>query len=91
MRKYLYLSYVEFLKVFYTVKHEVMMKLLGEIGIVGKDKRMIMKISRNQKAAVQVGDEQGEWNEIRQGVRQGCVLSQDLFNFYCQKMIKKAG
>ena len=89
MQKDIYLCYVDFSKAFDRVKHEDMMEMLDEIGIDGKDKRMIMNLYWNQKATVQIGEEQTEWVEIKKGVRQGCVLSPDLFNLYSQKMIEE--
>ena len=89
MQKDVYLCYIDFAKAFDRVKHEDMMEMLGEIGIDGKDKRMIMNLYWNQKATVQIGEEQTEWVEIKRGVRQGCVLSPDLFNLYSQKMIEE--
>ena len=41
----------------------------------------------NQIATVQIGHEQTEWIEIKQGVRQEFVLSPDLFNLYSQKIL----
>ena len=89
MQKDIYLCYIDFAKAFDRVKHEDMIEMLEEINIDGKDKRMIMNLYWNQKATVQIGEEQTEWVEIKKGVRQGCVLSPDLFNLYSQKMIEE--
>ena len=38
-------------------------------------------------AAVRVENELGEWVPIQKGVRQGCVLSPDLFSLYSEKIM----
>ena len=37
-----------------------------------------------QKAVVKIGDDRSNWIKIDKGVRQGCVLSPDLFSLYSQ-------
>ena len=50
----------------------------------GKDTRLIGNLYWNQKAAVRIENEVTDWTEIKRGVRQGCVLSPDLFSLYSQ-------
>ena len=50
--------------------------------------RLIQNLYWNQKVALKVGDELSEWQEIRRGVRQGCVLSPDLFNIYSKMILR---
>ena len=89
MQKDVYLWYIDFLKAFDRVKREEIMEILGQVGIDGKDKIMIMNLFWNQKPTVQIGDYQTEWIKIKQGVRQRCVLSSDWFNLYSQKIIEE--
>ena len=65
-----------------TVKHEELDRILESTGIDGKDARLIINLSWNQKAAVRIENEVTGWIEIKRGVRQGCVLSPDLFSLY---------
>ena len=66
-----------------------MLKFLRDIHLDGRDLRLIQNLYWNQKAAVKVEDELSEWQEIRMGVRQGCVLSPDLFNIYSEMIMRE--
>ena len=89
VQKNLYVCFVDYEKAFDKVKHEEMLKLLRDINIDGKDLRLIQNLYWKQRAAVRVGDELSEWQEIRRGVRQGCVLSPDLFNIYSEMIMRE--
>ena len=88
VQKNLYICFVDYEKAFDKVKHEEMLKLLRDINVDGKDLRLIQNLYWKQKAAVRVGEELSEWQEIRRGVRQGCVLSPDLFNIYSEMIMR---
>ena len=64
--------------------HEQVLEDLKRINIDGKDLRMIKNLYWSQNAAVIVEGELSDWVEIQRGVRQGCVLSPDLFNLYSE-------
>ena len=87
MQKDLYLCYIDFQKAFDTVKHGKMMEILEEIGLDGKDRRVIRNLYWNQKATVEIGEKKTEWIDIKKGVRQGCILSPDLFSLYSQRVM----
>ena len=40
---------------------------------------------------MRIGDDRSGWIEIQRGVRQGCVLSPDLFSVYWQPVIDELG
>ena len=44
-----------------------------------------------QEAAVRTGHGTTDWFQIGKGVRQGCILSPCLFNFYAEYIIRNAG
>ena len=52
-------------------------------------------LSRNlyagQEATVRTGHEMTDWFHVGKGVRQGCILSCCLFNFYAAYIMRNAG
>ena len=59
------------------------------IGIDGKDFRIIRNLYYEQKAAIKLTEGLTEWTDIKRGVRQGCVMSPDLFNLYSEFILKE--
>ena len=43
------------------------------------------------EATVRIGHGTTDWFQIGKGVRQGCILSPCLFNFYAEYIMKNAG
>ncbi|XP_014677047.1 PREDICTED: uncharacterized protein LOC106816918 [Priapulus caudatus] len=82
--KDLYCCFIKYDKAFDKVRHEDLMEMLEELQIDGRDLRIIKNLYWRQKAAVRVGEEESEWQSIERGVRQGCVMSPDLFNLYSE-------
>ena len=44
-----------------------------------------------QEATVRTGHGTTDWFQIGKGVRQGCILSPCLFNFYAENIMRNAG
>ena len=44
-----------------------------------------------QEATVRTGQRTTDWFQIGKGVRQGCILSPSLFNFYAEYIMRNAG
>ena len=83
-QKDLFMCFVDFEKAFDTVKHGALVETLKKYGVEGADLRIIAKLYWEQRAVVRVEDEKSGYVEIEKGVRQGCVLSPDLFSLYTQ-------
>ena len=65
-----------------------LMSMLENIEVNGKDIRLVRNLHWDQTAAVHIDGEVGEWKSIRRGVRQGCVMSPDLFNLYSEIILR---
>ena len=81
-RKDLYIRFIDYVKAFDRVKHKKLMEMLEHLEVDGKDLRLLANLYWNQRAAIKTDRELGGWIEIGKGVRQGCVLSPDLFNLH---------
>ena len=86
-KKDLFMCFIDFEKSFDTVRHEILMDRLREIGVDEADLRVFTNLHCGQKALVRIGDDRSAWTEILRGVRQGCVLSPDPFSLYSQAVI----
>ena len=84
MQKDLYLCFIDYSKAFDKVGHEKIFNILEHLDIDGKDLRVIRNLYWDQSAAVRIGGELSEYKLIKRGVRQGCVMSPDLFNIYSE-------
>ena len=62
--------------------------ILEHLDIDGKDLRVIRNLYWDQSAAVRIGGELSEYTLIKRGVRQGCVMSPDLFNIYSEMILR---
>ena len=59
-------------------------KILLEMGIPDHLICLLRNLYAGQEARVRTGHETTYWFQIGKGVRQGCVLSPCLFNFYAE-------
>ena len=50
----------------------------------------LRKLYACQEAAVRIGHGTTDWFQVRKGVRQGCILSPCLFNFYAEYIMQNA-
>ena len=52
---------------------------------------ILRNLYAGQKATVRTGRETTDWFQIGKGVRQGCILSPFLFNFYAEYIMRNTG
>ncbi|XP_063598959.1 uncharacterized protein LOC134775403 [Penaeus indicus] len=89
VQKDLYLCFIDYSKAFDKVRHQEMFKMLEVLDIDGKDLQLIRNLYWKQLAAIRIEGETGKWSSIKRGVRQGCVLSPDLFNLYSEVILRE--
>ena len=53
-----------------------------------KDLRIVKNLYWEQNAAFKIEGECSEFKQIKRGVRQGCVISPDLFNLYSESILR---
>ena len=61
--------------------------ILSGLDIDGKDLRIIRNLYWDQTAATRLDGVVSQFKPIKKGVRQGCVLSPDLFNIYSERVL----
>ena len=89
MPKDLYLCFIDYSKAFDKLRHEDLFQILNALDIDGKDLRILSNLYWRQTATVRIDGEHSEETSIRRGVRQGCVLSPDLFNIYSENILRE--
>ena len=60
------------------------------MGIPDHLTRLLRNLYAGQEATVRTGHETTDWFQIGKGVRQGCILSPCLFNFYAEYIMWNA-
>ena len=53
--------------------------------------KILTNLYAGQEATVRTGHGTTDWFQIGKGVRQGCILSPSLFNFYAEYIMRNAG
>ena len=88
IQKYVYLCFIDYTKAFDRVRHDEIKKKLTKLKIDGKDLRIIKNMYWEQTAAMRVEGEISAFQKIKRWVRQGCVLSPDLFSLYSEIIMR---
>ena len=88
VKKDVYICFLDYVKAFDRVRHEPLMQCLSEIGVDGKDIKIIRNLYWDQTASVRIMNELSEEIRIQRGVRQGCVASPTLFNLYTEIFLR---
>ena len=89
VQKDVYVCFIDYTKAYDRVKHIKMIECLSEIGIDDKDLQIITKLYWEQSASVRRESGMTSEFKIKKGVRQGCVLSPNLFNLYTEKIFRE--
>ena len=89
VQKDVYICFIDYTKAFDRVKHSKMIECLSEIGVDDKELQIITKLYWEQTAVVRTDHGITTDFQIKKGVRQGCVLSPNLFNLYTEKIFRE--
>uniref|UniRef100_A0A4W2DFV6 RNA-directed DNA polymerase n=1 Tax=Bos indicus x Bos taurus TaxID=30522 RepID=A0A4W2DFV6_BOBOX len=76
---------------FDSVDHNKLWKILKEMGILDHLTCLLRNLYAGQEVTVRTGHGTTDWFQIGKGVRQGCILSPCLFNFYAEYIMRNAG
>ena len=80
--KKLYTLLIDFEKAHDMVSLNIMLKKLHRFAIRGKTFKVIESMKRNDQTSVRVGDKSTPFFDINCRIKQGCILSPNLFNIF---------
>ena len=83
--------FTDYTQAFDCVDHNKLWKILQEIGILDHQTCLLRNLHAGQEATVRTGHRTIDRFQIAKGVRQGCILSPCLFNFYAEYIMRNAG
>ena len=87
----IYFCFIDYVKAFDCVDHNKLWKILKEMGIPDHLTSLQRILYAGLEATVRTGHGTTDWFQIGKGVRQGCILSLCLFNFYAEYIMRNAG
>ena len=90
-KKNIYFCFIDYAKAFDCVDHNKLWKILQEMGIPDHLTRLLRNLYAGQEATARTGHGTRDWFQIGKGIRQGCILSPCLFNFYTEYIMRNAG
>ena len=90
-QKNIYFFFIDHAKAFDCVDHKKLWKILKEVGRPDRLTCLLRNLYAGQEATVRTGHGTTDWFQIGKGVRQGCILSPCLCNFYAEYIMRNAG
>ena len=89
-KKTIYFCFIDYAKPL-AVWITINWKILKEMGIPDYLTCLLRNLYAGQEVTVRTGHGATDWFQIGKGVRQGCILSPCLFNFYAKYIMRNAG
>ena len=83
-QKNVYFCFIDYVNVFDCVDHNKRWKICQEMGKPDHLTCLLRNLYAGQEVAVRTGHETTDCSQSGKGVRQGCILSPCLFNFYAE-------
>ena len=90
-QKNIYFCFIDYAKAFDCVGHNILWKILKEMGIPDHLTCLLRNLYAGQEATVRTGHGTMDGFQIGKGVHQGCILSLCLFNLYADYIMRNAG
>ena len=83
--------FIDYAKAFDCVDHNKLWKILQEMETPDYLTCLLRNLYAGQEATVRTGHGTTDWFQIGKGVRQGCIMSPCLFNFYAEYIMINTG
>ena len=88
LQKKIYFCFIDYAKAFDCVDHNKLWKILKQMGLPDHLTCLLWNLYAGQEATVRTGYGTTDCFQIGKGVRQGCILSPCLFNFYAEYLMR---
>ena len=82
--------FIDYKKAFDRVWHDGLFSVLQQYGVPRKLINIIRDLCSKTKSCIRVNNDLTDWFERTTGVRQGCLLSPDLFNVFLENILAEA-
>ena len=89
-QKNIYFCFIDQAKAFDCVDHNLLWKILQQIGIPDYLNWLLKNLYAGQEAAVRTRHGTTDWLQIGKGICQGCILSPYSFNLYAEYIMRNA-
>ena len=87
----IYFCFTDYAKNFDCVDHNKLWEVLKGMGIPDHQTCLLRNLHACQEATVRTGHGTTDCFQTGKGVRQGCILSSCVFNFYAEYIMRNAG
>ena len=87
MQTDIYLRFVDYTKAFDRVVHNELMHFLDDLELDDKDFRLMQNVYYQQEVGIRINDTVSKMVPFKRGVRQGCVLSPDLYSLFSEILL----
>ena len=85
------ICFVDYVKAFDYADHNKLWKILKEMGIPDHLTCLLRNLYAGQEETVRTEHGTTDWFQIGKRLRQGCILSHCLFNFYAEYIMRNTG
>lgn len=85
-----FITFIDYSKAFDSVSHNQMFTIMIQMGFPTHLVYLIQNLYVNQQAKIRWNNSHSELFGIRRGVRQGCILSPNLFSIYTEMVMREA-
>ena len=89
--KNIYFCFIDYAKVFDSVDHNKLWKILKQMGIPDHPTCLLRNLYAGQEATARNGHGTMGWFQIGKGVCLGCILSPCIFNLHAEYIMQNAG
>ena len=82
-----FVAYIDFSKAYDRINRGLLWSKLDKMGISPKFMLALKSLYRNVKSSVKINGVLSEWFDVNVGLKQGCLISPQLFNLYINDLI----